>query len=329
MKKPAKCFCCCESKVLTEEHIIPQSLGGKLSAWIYCKDCNDKFGRGIDAELVNNFRYFPTALKVDRKRGKSQRYDVYFPQKDIELTCNGREFKRKKPIVKIRKDGDKVEYVEIIARSGDELDKITLEIKRKYSLDHEFENKNETIAGPIEVEREFIFDNSLIRRAVSKIVYSLICIKIPDQHVFSSSFDDIRSYIRFGADEDFASANFRNTNFMSDNVRPLHKIHISFNKPNKLVIGFICLFGIFKYTTLLSKEFNSLIDLADLDYTFDPTTGKEICTKANFMAPKIGINDILFPKHSKKLVINELMKGHKILENYIEGHQLLEIEDQG
>jgi hypothetical protein len=178
---------------MTEEHIIPQSLGGKLSAWIYCKDCNDKFGKGIDAELFNNFRYFPAALKVDRKRGKNQPYDVYFPQKDIELTCDGREFRRKKPIVEIKKDGDKVVYVEIIARSGDELDKITLGIKRKHSLDYEFEHKNETIAGPIEVEREFIFDNSLIRRAVSEISYGLICIKMPDRQVFSDSFDDIRS----------------------------------------------------------------------------------------------------------------------------------------
>lgn len=329
MKKPAKCFCCCEPKALTEEHIIPQSLGGKLSAWIYCKDCNDKFGRGIEAELVKNLRYFSTGLKVDRNRGRNQPYDVIFPQKDIELTFNGREFKRKKPIVEIKKDGDKLESVEIIARSGDELDKIILGIKRKYSLTHEFETKTETHPGPIDVEREFIFDNSLIRRAVSKIAYGLICIKIPDQYVFSASFDDIRSYIRFGAEKDLASANFRNTSFMTDNVRPLHKIHISFNRRKKLVIGFICLFGIFKYTTLLSKEFNSFIDLADLDYTLDPTRGKEICTKPNFMAPEIGIDDILFPKHSKQLVLDELMKGHKILENYIEGHQLLEIEDKG
>jgi hypothetical protein len=329
MKKPAKCFCCFESKVLTEEHIIPESLGGKLSAWIYCKDCNDKFGRGIEAELVKNFRYFPAGLKVDTKRGKYQPYDVYFKQKDIKLTFNGREFSRKKPIVKIKKDGDKIESIEIIGRSGDELEKITRGIKRKYSLDHEFETKNETTTGPIEVEREFIFDNSLIRRAVSKIAYGLICIKIPDRHVVSAAFDDIRSYIRFGAGNDLASANFRDTGFMADNIRPLHKIHISFNRRQKLVIGFICLFGIFRYTSLLSKEFNSLIDLSDIDYTFDPTTGKEICTKANFIAPEIGINDVLFPKHSKQLVVDELIKGHKMLENYIEGYQLLEIEGEG
>lgn len=329
MKKTGRCFCCCENKVLTEEHIIPQSLGGKLSAWIYCKECNDKFGDGIDAELANNFRYFSTSLKINRDRGKNQPYDIFLPQKNIELTFNGKEFKRKKPIVDIRKDGDNVEFVEIIARSSDELDKITLGIKRKYSLPNEFENKTETLRGPHDVEREFVFDNSLMRRAVSKIAYNLSCIKIPDQYVFSPSFDEIRSYIKFGAEKDMASANFRNTGFMTDNVRPLHKIHISFIRRNKLVIGFICLFGIFKYTTLLSKEFNSIIDLADLDYTFDPTTGKQVLTKPDFLAPEIGIDDILRPKQSKQLVLDELLKGHKILQNYIEGHQLLEIEHKG
>ncbi len=325
MKKPAKCFCCCEPNVLTEEHVIPQSLGGKLSAWIYCKDCNDKFGREIEAELANNFRYFSAVLKVDRDRGKNQAFNVTMQPNGRELTCNGREFRRKKPIINVKKDGDKVEFIEVIARSGDELDKIILGFKKKYSLTHEFETKIETTAGPIEVEREFIFDNSLIRRAVSKIAYGLICIKIPKQYIFSHSFDDIRSYIRFGAENDLASANFRNTSFMTDNVRPLHKIHISFNRRLKLVIGFICLCGIFKYTILLSKEFNSVIHLADLDYTLDPTTGKEIYTKSNFIAPEIGIDDILSPKHSQRLVLDELKKGHKILENYIEGHQLLEI----
>jgi hypothetical protein len=180
--------------------------------------------------------------------------------------------------------------------------------------------------GPVDVEREFIFDNALIRRAISKIAYGLVCTKIPCQYILSSSFDDIRNYIRFGTDKNLASANFRNTQFMSDNIRPLHKIHISFNRRDRLVIGFICLFGIFKYTTLLSKEFNSVIDLADLDYTFDPTTGKEILTKSNFMAPEIGIKDVLSPKHSQKIVLDELRKGHKILSNYIEGYHLLELE---
>jgi hypothetical protein len=329
MRKPAKCFCCCESKQLTEEHIIPQSLGGKLFARIYCKDCNDKFGSEIEAELSKYFRYFCSALKIERDRGKNQPFEVTLLKNGVELISNGREFKRKKPVVEIKKDGDKVEYIKIIARSEKELDKITQGFKRKYLLTHEFKTEMERHPGPLNVEREFIFDNSLIRRAVCKIAYNLICIRIPSQYVLSSSFNEIRGYIKLGAEKDLASANFRNTSFMSDYVRPLHKIHISFNRGKKLVIGFICLFGIFKYTALLSREFNSIIDLADLDYTFDPTTGREICTKPNFVAPEIGINDILFPKHSKKLVVDELMKGHKILENYIEDYQLLEIEGEG
>jgi hypothetical protein len=327
MKKIANCFCCSELKRLTEEHIIPQSLGGRLSAWIYCKECNDTFGRTIEAELINNFRYFSTALKVDRIRGKNQPYNVTLVPDGMELTFDGKEFKRTRPVVDIKKDGDKVESIQIIARSSDELEKITLGFKRKYSLGDEFETKTEFHPGPIDVEREFVFDNSLIRRAVSKIAYGLICTKIPEDKVFSCSFNDIRNYIRFGAQKDLASANFRNTGFLSDNVRPLHKIHISFNRRKKLVIGFVCLFGIFKYTTLLSKDFNSVVDWADLDYTFDPTTGNSIYTP-NFLAPDIEVNDVLSPKHSKQLVIDELRKGHKILSNYIDGYHLLEIEDE-
>lgn len=326
MNEPAKCFSCCNFKPMTEEHIIPQSLGGRLSAWIYCKECNDIFGRTIEADLVDNFKYFSTALKIGRIRGKHQPYAVTLVPDGIELTFDGKEFKRKEPVVEIKKDGNRIESVKIIARSSGELARITFSIKNKYFLNDEFKDQTEFHPGPINVEREFIFDNSLIRRAVSKMAYGLICIKIPKEKAFSPSFDDIRRYIRFGDNKDLASANFRNTGFLSDNVRPLHKIHISFNKDKKLVIGYICLFGIFKYTTLLSKQFDSIIDLPDIDYTFDPKTGKEVCTKPNFMAPEIGINDVLSPRQSNQLVLNELKKGHKILSNYIEGYHLLTLE---
>jgi hypothetical protein len=139
MKKFGKCFSCCESKQLTEEHIIPQSLGGKLSAWIYCKDCNDAFGSKFEAELSKHFRYFSTSLKIERDRGKNQPFEVTLRKNGVELTSNGVEFIRKKPIVEIKKDGDKVEYIKIIARSAKELDKITQGFKKIF-IDSRIQN---------------------------------------------------------------------------------------------------------------------------------------------------------------------------------------------
>ena len=102
------CFSCCNNKRLSEEHVIPQALGGKLSAWIYCVDCNSQFGTEIDSELIKNIQFFGTALDIKRVRGKNQPHDVTLAKNGTKLTFDGREFKRKKPIVKIEKDGDKI-----------------------------------------------------------------------------------------------------------------------------------------------------------------------------------------------------------------------------
>src|SRR3569833_941622 len=53
---------------LTEEHIIPQSAGGKEST-LSCKSCNDLAGHGIDNHLARKIR-FDDGLKG--KRTKAQ-----------------------------------------------------------------------------------------------------------------------------------------------------------------------------------------------------------------------------------------------------------------
>jgi hypothetical protein len=44
-----RCIACGNLAVLTEEHLIPQSLGGRLTADFLCKSCNDDLGRRIEA----------------------------------------------------------------------------------------------------------------------------------------------------------------------------------------------------------------------------------------------------------------------------------------
>jgi hypothetical protein len=44
-----RCVICLEASPLSEEHLIPASLGGLVSAVFVCKACNDKFGYGFEA----------------------------------------------------------------------------------------------------------------------------------------------------------------------------------------------------------------------------------------------------------------------------------------
>lgn len=320
--KNSRCFLCCEPKVLTEEHIIPQALGGKLSDWIYCKDCNDTLGSEIDSELCKRLGYFCTALKISRDRGKIQPCKIFTTKDNIELVYDGTQLVRSKPSVKIEKEG---KTIDVRAGTENGINEIVSGIRKKYKLPDEAGKKfKEEHAGPTDLKGRFVFGNSLIYRAVSKIAYGLICMKIPVSYLFS--FNDIRNYIRLGSGDKLATTNFLHTGFMTDYTRPLHKIHISFNRQKNLLVGFVSLFGIFRYTVLLSKNLKSSVEWSGLDYTFDPVTSKEVHGNPNFRAPDLDINQILSPRDLGQLRVRELTKGNKILENYIENYKFLRVE---
>ena len=321
-----KCFCCLKIKKLSEEHIIPQALGGRLTDWIYCEDCNKQFGGEIDSELTKRIGFFGTALNIKRNRGKNQPYEVTSIKDGSELMFDGQGFRRKNPKICIENDGKKIKHIDVTARDEDELKQIFANLKSKYDLPDEIQFLEEKHAGPTDTTTEFVFDNKKIRRAVSKIAYSLICVKLPKDLVLSSSFDEIRNYILNGANFELASANYVHTDFMTDFVRPLHKVHICSSKSRNLLYGFICLFGTFRYTILLSRNFESILEFSDIDHTINPVTSKYIDGNPFFIAPQLDTVQIISPKNTKQQVIEGLSIGFKILSTYINGNEFLKID---
>lgn len=320
------CYSCCENRKLTNEHVIPQALGGRLYAPIYCKVCNDQYGKEIDAELIKNLGYVGTALNIKRTSGSNRPYALTLEENDQKLTFDGRKITRKDPIVRIKKNGKTINSVDVRARNEGELNAILSSIRMKYELDEKLYYFPEIYPSPVDAATEFVLDNSLIRRCVSKIAYSLLCIKLPPELVMSKSFDDVRNYIRLGSSDHLATANYVHTSFMTDNIRPLHKIHICMNRKESLVIGFVCLFGMFRYSVLLSKSFNSLLSWPGLDHTIDPVTSNYIPGRSGFIAPQIDAVEVLSPKHNKILIEKELEKGLRIIKSYNENIDFLKVE---
>jgi hypothetical protein len=106
-------------------------------------------------------------------------------------------------------------------------------------------------------------------------------------------------------------------------VRPLHKIHVALNRREKLIVGFVSLFGIYRFTVLIAEGFQSLLEWPGLDYTYDPVRGAEIIVKESFRAPQLTKENILRPKQSKALVLAELNSGTRVIENYVTKFKLI------
>ena len=312
------CFICKEPRQLTLEHIIPQSIGGRLQAKIYCKACNDICGHSLDDEIANQFGWVGTLLKIKRARGQTQPYDVKDLNSGTTLVFDGDKMTRKIPIVKITSaDGEKLDSADITSRSEKELKEICTSIQKRYKLSGNMDTFKDVHPSPTDTEKEITIDNALLRRAVSKIAYGFSCVKLPKDIILSSSFDAVRTYIKKGEGQFLARANFVDTRFMTDHVRPLHKIHIALNRREELVIGFVSLFGTYRFTVLIAEGIKSQLEWVDLDYTYDPVRREEVIGKASFRVPQLTKENILRPKQSKKIVSAELNTGQKVIENYV------------
>lgn len=327
-----QCFACKKFKDLTVEHVIPQALGGRLKAKLYCKDCNNTFGHELDDILTKNFGYIGTLLNIKRERGESQPFNVIATATKTSLVFTGSGLTRKSPSVIIKsKDGKRLEFADVTARTQEELERIKASIQERYEISDAAEQKTfqEIHPGPTDANFDIRIDDTLIRRAVSKIAYSFLCMKISKDLIFSSAFEKIRKYIKDGSGPDLACANFIHTKFMTDYNHPLHKIHVVLNRNKLIIVGFVTLFGIYRFSILLSDIFVSHFEWAGLDYTFDPIRLQKIPGNDKFHIPPLTKVNILKPKQSEKFVLSELEKGHKVLENYVENYKFIRNEFHG
>lgn len=308
------CYLCERDKKLNSEHIIPQCLGGVLTATLYCTECNGECGHNVDVELARQFGRYATLLQVARERGENQPFTIVEEQSGIRLRCDGKMFTRADPSVRIETDESGVlTEAEVLARSERELKAILKRIAEKYNIDPNLGVFELVENPPPEASHEFVLDNMLIRRTVAKIAYGFACMKLPEDQVRSKEFDPIRAFILGTSDDSRASANFAHGNFMVDNQRPLHKVHLRLDRAARLLVGYVALFGTFRYTVLLADGIVSEVEWAGIDYTYNPVTQREVEGNENFVAPRISRDDVLAPKHSKEQVLAALQRGHEVI----------------
>lgn len=310
------CFICQEEKELTKEHIIPHFLGGELQVKIYCKECNNTLGHNLDAKLYKLFGRYSTLLNIKRSRDdRIIPFDLVDVKTKTELIYDGRKLFRKRPIVKTEQEHDSITYIEIIGKSEEDLQKIAKGLSDKHSIKYEKFKFSKTTSENVSAEYDLDLSAPEILRAIAKIAFGFSCLKLPKQ-VVEEHLSKIKRYIKNEGEDNFVSLNYKNTEFMTDSKRPLHKVHLSFNRQDKLIIGYVALFGIFRYTVLLSDTFKSDIDWPSVDYTYNPITKKQVLSPDLFMAPRISKADVISPQQTANQVLECLNEGMKIISEY-------------
>jgi hypothetical protein len=93
-----RCDCPIDESNDSEEHVIPNSIGGRLKVrGFICRDCNSRTGETWDATLSQQLNFFCHFFGVKRERGVLPRQPIETTAGEQLLMQPGGGFKMKDP----------------------------------------------------------------------------------------------------------------------------------------------------------------------------------------------------------------------------------------
>ena len=248
------CYCCgtpLSTNNFSIEHIIPNSIGGKLkSSSLLCKSCNKLLGSEIDFELGKQLNFFMNFFMVHRERGTYQPISGK-TKKGEEYILNGTEIKSKP---KITFDENNVSF------SGNDEEDLKVYFKgllKKYPiLDIEEiiakANKQRFYLNePITLNLNVGGDKVL--RAISKVAVNFYIYKGGDR----SNISNILNYIKGESEAKKIWYHFKlaDQHLQVTDQNLYHFIKIVGDSSERIVYCYIELFGTLKFIVYLDDNF--------------------------------------------------------------------------
>ncbi len=168
------CYSCgtiLNKKTQSNEHIIPNSIGGVLkSRRLLCRQCNSAYGMTIDAALAKEFENLAAFINVERDRSKS-----YLAKNAV--AANGRSSVPVKPTIKFEAG-----RLYISGRDRQQVIAIALGLKGRFpDIDRENvvkENHEDYELSDGDFTINFSLGSDLFMRAVAKIAVNYYLMKV-------------------------------------------------------------------------------------------------------------------------------------------------------
>lgn len=289
-----KCIICRkekEHKEFSDEHVIPDSIGGYYHIYTVCKTCNSEMGSKVDSKLVNHYftSFFRYELNIKGKTG-----DIPNPFSGTHILENDKETKIKLlldengiakpyllPKIKITTKGN-IKRIDITVDKNDKdsIPDIIKKIQKREKINQDTQINTEEEPSFI----EFI-PNIKMQKQLDIREFKIALLKIAYEYAVDSIdgyFEDAQAKIisKFLLETDFNKIDnfFIGSGFEKEIIKPLENL-FDFEKKRHLLIlmnyeslGLICFISLHKLFNIVVKlseniffKDNMLIGINDLD----------------------------------------------------------------
>lgn len=288
----------------TEEHIIPNSIGGfkKVSKFI-CRNCNSKKGETWDNQLSKHFELCCLLINIKRERGKVQ------PQ--IITTESGISYKlypdghMENPNFVYKKIENNSSTIIHMEPRPNEIKKKIKEIKNKYPQvkDNDISIKTYSEYTSENFNLSFSFNINEIEKSAIKSILALLSL----HNVEHSRYEQARLFLTH--DQYIPISTFYDTDIIINRPThmPLHCIYVKGDPNLKKILGYVEYFGFARIIICLSNSYCG--DIFEYNYSIDPTSSNELDLQFNLNLNAEQLSDIFKVKHHSK-------DFQKIIENF-------------
>lgn len=257
----------------TKEHVIPNSIGGRLKTSNFiCTECNNKMGEIWDSELAEQLNWFSLSLGITRERG--------LPPGQLVNTVDGRQytllpdgsFSPKSSHTEELVDGKK--RISMVSRSINEAKKRLDGVARKhpnFDLDKALSNlsmETEYLDSPLTINLQFGGHNagrSLVKTALA---FASHCGISHDELKQATAFLlDIKTPAQYG------QAYLSDLIINRDKETIFHCVSLKSDTVKKRLWSYIEYFGVLRAIILINDNYNG--QEIDKTYSINPITGEE------------------------------------------------------
>lgn len=245
----------CQSEITrkneSEEHIIPNSIGGKItSKKLLCQNCNNSFGTKYEGNFSRQLEFLSNRLPIKKDRGKNKKLNAtafidnkYLP---VVIDNNGNVSLKSRFI-----DKNESSYKCTVPDEND-ANRLITELNNKYpnkKIDIEFDN-NINLNEEFQVQFEVKFGDISFLKTSQKILLN-----------FYIENGGIRGYINDEIEKVFKLVNKPRIQFYSDyppdnlKINLNHILAIFGRSDDKILFGYLELFGAIRMLSILSDNY--------------------------------------------------------------------------